>query len=48
MPAKGLSGVPADIRLESLPDPGNRFTLGAVIGSGVSSTVHEAVDTQSG
>lgn len=48
MPVKGLSEVPADIRLESLPDPGNRFTLGAVIGSGISGTVYEAVDTQAG
>ena len=48
MPTKGFSGVPADIRLESLPDPGNRFTLGVVIGSGVSATVYEALDTQAG
>lgn len=48
MPVKGLSGVPADIQLEALPDPGNRFALGGVIGSGVSGTVYEATDTQSG
>ncbi|KAK7575499.1 hypothetical protein V9T40_011785 [Parthenolecanium corni] len=45
---KGLTGVPADIRLESFPDPGNRFTLGDVIGTGVSGTVYEAIDTQAG
>lgn len=44
---KGLSGVPADIRLESLPDPGNRFTLDVVIGQGISSTVYQATDSQS-
>ena len=47
MPVKGLSGVPTDIQLESLPDPGNRFTLGSVIGTGVSGTVYEAMDSQS-
>lgn len=45
---KGLTGVPADIRLESFPDPGDRFTLGNVIGTGVSGTVYEAIDTQAG
>ncbi len=45
---KGLTGVPADIRLEALPDPGNRFTLGNEIGSGISGAVYEAIDTQAG
>lgn len=45
---KGLTGVPADIRLESFPDPGTRFTLGQVIGSGISGVVYEATDSQAG
>ncbi|XP_065213271.1 neither inactivation nor afterpotential protein C [Planococcus citri] len=47
MPVKGLSGVPTDIQLEALPDPGNRFTLGSIIGTGISGTVYEAVDSES-
>ncbi|GAB0088953.1 Neither inactivation nor afterpotential protein C [Sergentomyia squamirostris] len=36
------------MRLDSLPDPGNRFELGEEIGSGVCGKVYRAVDTQSG
>lgn len=48
MPVKGLSGVPVDIRLESLPDAGNRFIVKAAVGSGISGTVYEATDSQQG
>ncbi|XP_055680754.1 neither inactivation nor afterpotential protein C isoform X2 [Lutzomyia longipalpis] len=34
------------LRLESLPDPGNRFELGEIIGKGVCAEVFRAVDTQ--
>ncbi|XP_059618004.1 neither inactivation nor afterpotential protein C [Phlebotomus argentipes] len=34
------------LRLDSLPDPGNRYELGEVIGNGVCGKVYRAIDTQ--
>lgn len=36
------------MRIETLPDPGNRYTLGELIGSGVCAKVYRATDTQAG
>ncbi|XP_046386617.1 neither inactivation nor afterpotential protein C isoform X2 [Ischnura elegans] len=36
------------VNLDSLPEPGNRYTLGDRLGSGVSGDVFEASDSQSG
>ncbi|XP_049532765.1 neither inactivation nor afterpotential protein C [Anopheles darlingi] len=38
----------ATLRIETLPDPGNRYTLGELIGSGVCAKVYRATDTQAG
>lgn len=35
-------------KLPSFPEPGDRFTLGECLGSGIDGTVYEAVDTKSG
>lgn len=40
--------MPENFNLSSLPDPGNRFTLGEVLGTGVYAEVYEATDNQSG
>lgn len=35
-------------RLEDLKDPGDRYSLGELLGSGVSAEVYNATDSQSG
>ncbi|XP_055637431.1 neither inactivation nor afterpotential protein C [Toxorhynchites rutilus septentrionalis] len=37
-----------NLRLDSLPEPGNRYRLGEIIGVGVCGKVYKAVDTQAG
>lgn len=34
--------------LNELPEAGDRFELGKLLGSGISSNVYEAIDTESG
>ncbi|XP_052892100.1 neither inactivation nor afterpotential protein C [Anopheles moucheti] len=36
----------ANLKIETLPDPGNRYKLGELIGSGVCAKVYRATDTQ--
>uniref|UniRef100_A0A182IJF2 non-specific serine/threonine protein kinase n=1 Tax=Anopheles atroparvus TaxID=41427 RepID=A0A182IJF2_ANOAO len=38
----------ANLKIETLPDPGNRYKLGELIGSGVCAKVYRATDTQAG
>jgi hypothetical protein len=40
--------LPADLTFSSLQDPGERFALGILLGSGVYSEVYEATDQQNG
>jgi hypothetical protein len=40
--------LPADLTFSSLQDPGDRYTLGIMLGSGVYSEVFEATDQQEG
>ena len=40
--------LPADLTFSSLPDPGERYALGNLLGSGVYSEVFEATDQQYG
>jgi len=40
--------LPADLTFSSLQDPGERYTLGILLGSGVYSEVFEATDQQEG
>jgi hypothetical protein len=40
--------LPADLTFSSLQDPGERFSLGILLGSGVYSEVYEATDQQVG
>lgn len=42
------SSLPADLVLSSLQDPGERFALGSLLGSGVYAEVFEATDQQEG
>ncbi|CAH0394342.1 unnamed protein product [Bemisia tabaci] len=46
MAQKGLSKD--QLNLESLPDPGDRYELGELMGSGVGGEVYEAIDNESG
>lgn len=36
------------MKIDSLPEPGTRFTLGDVIGEGVCAKVYRALDTENG
>ncbi|XP_053672779.1 neither inactivation nor afterpotential protein C [Anopheles nili] len=38
----------ANLKLETLPDPGNRYKLGEIIGKGICAKVYRATDTQAG
>jgi len=40
--------LPADLTFSSLQDPGERYALGILLGSGVYSEVFEATDQQEG
>lgn len=40
--------LPADMKLSSLQDPGDRYKLGDLLGSGAYSEVFEATDQNSG
>ncbi|PSN54627.1 hypothetical protein C0J52_10832 [Blattella germanica] len=40
--------LPSEFDLSSLPDPGDRFTLGEILGTGVYGEAYEATDNQSG
>jgi hypothetical protein len=40
--------LPADLKLSSLQDPGDRYKLGELLGSGAYSEVFEATDQKSG
>jgi serine/threonine protein kinase len=40
--------LPVDLKLSSLQDPGDRYKLGELLGSGAYSEVFEAADQQTG
>lgn len=46
MPKSGLGQ--AKLNLDSLSDPGDRFQLGDLLGSGVNGEVYSAIDNDSG